>query len=575
MSKQGLFRFALVWALVLSLGISGRLWAQNPAFTYQGRLTHGTNVVNGSYDFTFGLFATDTGGALVTTPLTNISTSVSDGIFTTVLDFGAGAFTGAERWLEIGVRSNGSGGFNILAPRQRITATPYSLHSANAAVSATANNIAPGAVLNPVNAANLTNLNAAQLAPGSILPPLNAQNLTNLLTDTRDFSVNLDKLPYFTRALTYSNQVRVVAFGNSVGDAPVEILPRVMNKYSNRPLQPGAFHSLFPAFYTATPVQVEYVPDVWWGRSQIFYQTNAQAVIWGGPGGGGYINANLLEFWYVQTATNGSLTVEITSDLLNFVPVLHLDQAGPRGIYVTNVALPEGKYGVRITATNRIQYLWPALVNTNSRSTFLSLASAAGVDLKDFLLMSTNSVATLLTNLRPDLIIYTQSRNVDSRGAWPEVKQLFDRYAPAADVVVCQPQTSGNSSGNADTNSGGWYQLLVDRQMCLTNGWTFVDCFTPLSDWSQIMALGYNTDHIHFTPVGREYLSTIFWQKLKLIERLHLTGSYQANLPTRTTAPPAAEIGANNGRLWINNGALYYTWSTNGLTTTTTKIAGP
>jgi hypothetical protein len=65
--------------------------------------------------------------------MTNPTTSVSNGLFTVTLDFGPGVFTGPARWLEIGVRTNGSiSPHTALAPRQAVTATPYALHAANA-----------------------------------------------------------------------------------------------------------------------------------------------------------------------------------------------------------------------------------------------------------------------------------------------------------------------------------------------------------------------------------------------------------------------------------------------------------
>ena len=59
--------------------------------------------------------------------LTNSATVVSNGLFTVTLDFGAGVFDGTTYWLQIGVRTNGVGGFNALSPRQQLTPAPYAI----------------------------------------------------------------------------------------------------------------------------------------------------------------------------------------------------------------------------------------------------------------------------------------------------------------------------------------------------------------------------------------------------------------------------------------------------------------
>ena len=94
------------------------LQAQTTSFTYQGRLTDAGNPANGNYDLQFKLFDTPTvgtgaqqGATLVRNPV-----AVSAGVFSVTLDFGANVFTGATRYLEIGVRPAGSGSAYTIPP---------------------------------------------------------------------------------------------------------------------------------------------------------------------------------------------------------------------------------------------------------------------------------------------------------------------------------------------------------------------------------------------------------------------------------------------------------------------------
>lgn len=105
-------------------------FSQGTAFTYQGRLNAGGSPANGTYDLRFILYNADPGGSQQGPILTNAATAVSNGLFTVALDFG-NQFPGADRWLEIGVRTNGGGTFTTLSPRQKITPTPYAVASAN------------------------------------------------------------------------------------------------------------------------------------------------------------------------------------------------------------------------------------------------------------------------------------------------------------------------------------------------------------------------------------------------------------------------------------------------------------
>ena len=110
------------------------------AITYQGRLELAGVPVNSTADLQFRLFDAPMAGDQVglTQSFTNVS--VVNGAFTKAIDFGADAFNGSARWLEVAVRSPAnSGNYVILTPRQSITPAPYALkvpgidgHSLNA-----------------------------------------------------------------------------------------------------------------------------------------------------------------------------------------------------------------------------------------------------------------------------------------------------------------------------------------------------------------------------------------------------------------------------------------------------------
>jgi hypothetical protein len=101
-------------------------------FTYQGRLKSTGNPLTGMCNFQFKLFDADgnqIGGPGNTQTVNNVS--VVDGLFSVTIDFGAGAFDGNGRWLEIHVQGPGDPGFTMLAPRQPITPAPYAVHALN------------------------------------------------------------------------------------------------------------------------------------------------------------------------------------------------------------------------------------------------------------------------------------------------------------------------------------------------------------------------------------------------------------------------------------------------------------
>ena len=134
MIMETLLRRGILSLLLLST-ITYPLWsrAQSTTFSYQGRLNDASRSATGSYDLSFTLYdSTNQPGTVVAGPITNSPTAVTNGLFTVTLDFGSGVFSGSDRWVEIAVRTNGSGAFVVLLPRQLLTPAPYAIHAANA-----------------------------------------------------------------------------------------------------------------------------------------------------------------------------------------------------------------------------------------------------------------------------------------------------------------------------------------------------------------------------------------------------------------------------------------------------------
>jgi hypothetical protein len=123
-----------IWLAMAWLCCSSPAVAQvGSAFTFQGQLEDANAPANGTYDFQFYLYSSDTGGVPFAGNVQERTLEVIDGVFSTELDFPGGPFDGQNRWLEVRVRLAGQGGYTTLSPRQRISATPYAQNAATVA----------------------------------------------------------------------------------------------------------------------------------------------------------------------------------------------------------------------------------------------------------------------------------------------------------------------------------------------------------------------------------------------------------------------------------------------------------
>ena len=200
--------------LLLGLGLFAKTYqatAQGTAFNYQGRLNSGGNPAVGLYDFRFRLHADSQGNTTLGTLLTN-GIPVTNGLFTTTIDFGAGAFNGSNYWLEVDVRTNDPANtlaYTTLSPFQSLNPTPYAIFAntaSNVSGTVSAGQLSGAIVngnlpVNPVfsgtitaggvraqtffgNGGGLTNLNVSYLVGGVISQTLlpGFQSINNFST---------------------------------------------------------------------------------------------------------------------------------------------------------------------------------------------------------------------------------------------------------------------------------------------------------------------------------------------------------------------------------------------------------
>lgn len=120
--------------IALTILFSSIAAAQSTAFNFQGRLNDGANPANGNVEMQLKLYDSLSGGTQIGATVSRPGVAVINGIFSTVLDFGAASFDGSARFIEIGVRPLGNTNpFSILNPRQPILSTPYAILAKNAA----------------------------------------------------------------------------------------------------------------------------------------------------------------------------------------------------------------------------------------------------------------------------------------------------------------------------------------------------------------------------------------------------------------------------------------------------------
>jgi hypothetical protein len=193
--------------------------AQGTTFTYQGRLNTNAVPANGFYDFEFSLWTNAAGtGTQIGSTLTQTAIGVTNGLFTTFLNFGA-VFTGNPTWLAISARSNGVGSYTPLTPLQELDPTPYAITAENLDGTLSASQLTgtlPAGLLSGTygDALTLNNASDSFTGNGSGLTSLNASDLT---TGTVSAARLPSDVAYLDVNQTFTAPNTFTSGGNTIG----------------------------------------------------------------------------------------------------------------------------------------------------------------------------------------------------------------------------------------------------------------------------------------------------------------------------------------------------------------------
>ena len=112
-------RLTLHVALAAALGMGAAL-AHAESFNYHGTLQDAGRAANGTYDIELTLYSKQTGGSLLAGPVTVFGVPVTNGSFSTRVDFGQTTPTTAQSWVDVRVRTAGDNSFVALDTRSPV-----------------------------------------------------------------------------------------------------------------------------------------------------------------------------------------------------------------------------------------------------------------------------------------------------------------------------------------------------------------------------------------------------------------------------------------------------------------------
>jgi hypothetical protein len=512
--------------------------SQSAVFTYQGRLLDGGAPANGSYDLRFGLTDAVTNGNFLGPVLTNVPVAISNGLFFVTLDFGVAAFDGSARWLEIGVRTNGSAGaYATVSPRQAVTAAPYATFATAAAQASLATNlVGGGTTLTSVPAASLVGTIPIERLAGITANQIDSatwqsatNTATNIVAALAAMTSGRDDLNRWSwantlRKIGQRQPIQIMMLGDSVASGTYFPLLSTLQKiYGNGGGNGAGGALLFNMVPTPPAVQILEDQSVWF---QSFCRlTNGGIITWFSYSSIS-VTGNVLEVDYIAKGGAGSFKIQtnlnnsVWNDVAGYTTVNADNGGAPAGMVIRITNAVAAPFQIRVIGlAGVVDFPGGGIVDYTKPGVIMNDFTKFASDWYQLLDVPDAVKAPILRSWAPDLMLATfRDWPMALQEQLPRWHTFLTNYLPNTDFVIL---------GVPPIEDNDQYWSVELNQAARSNaqyfGWGYFDGYHIFGNFASGLASGLlQTGTTHPTTAGYNHIANTLFNWLGLADNAQL-----------------------------------------------------
>jgi hypothetical protein len=294
----------------------------------------------------------------------------------------------------------------------------------------------------------------------SVLDTNATYNITNLMAAPRTYlytnaapaaptgTVNGHRLGHFWSSLRRTNAVRIMAFGDSVGDAKLNgMLPALQGLLpQNGGTFQGGFHWNLDVVTNTAGIAAMPADTNWWAKYYWLSNTgqlighSASVVTTGNQTN---VPADSAAVYYIQEPGAGSFKVSVSANAGAWTDLATVNAAGSGYAgRVTNFALALNYYRLKVEGlgggtSGRVKVITGGLWNDAAHTLRASYNTSPGLAWNDWTRVSTNVTWPLMAAEGPDLVLCEEKSNADvQRTNLPAIERMWAAVAPGARMAT-------------------------------------------------------------------------------------------------------------------------------------------